>query len=81
MTSVISMRYDIACKIGPLFREYPCRRVPAVDRVYWIVELPDAHTTVGNQPMDGIDVEYFFTPDEARAWGERDIARRMEVVE
>ena len=81
MTSVISMSADTASKIGAFFREYPCHRAPEVGRVYWMVDLPNAHTTVGNQPMEGIDVEYFFTPKEAQMWSQRDILRRMGVEE
>jgi len=79
MTACISVPWEHARTVGVLLSPVPTKEAPEVDRVYFLVQVAIGHDRWPFPPCDDFEAQYFWTPEEAQAWGEADIERRMEV--
>ena len=82
MTAVISVPWSSARLAGYLLADgEPIRtkEAPEVDRVYFLVSITLEHDHWPFPPCDDFEAQYFWTPEEAIAWGERDVERRLAV--
>jgi hypothetical protein len=83
MTAVVSVPWAQARLAGQLLSDggsLPTLEAPEVDRVYFLVPVAIGHDHWPFLPSDDFEAQYFWTPEEAQAWGERDVERRLEEV-
>lgn len=52
------------------------KEAPEVDRCYFLVSVQIGHDRIPFLNTDDIEVQYFWTRQEAEAWGDRDVERR-----
>ena len=80
MTGCISVPWGLASMAGSLLgdgRPLPTRRAPEVGRVYFLVPVAVGHDRWQFPDTDDFTAAYFWTPEEAMAWGTADIERRL----
>ena len=56
----------------------PTKEAPEVGRAYLLIPMRVGHDDVsGFLTADDVEIQYFWTPEEAVKWGERDVERRL----
>ena len=79
MTAVLSVPWALARTVGVLLPPAPTKEAPEVDRIYFLVQVAIGHDHWPFPPCDDFEAQYFWTQEEAMAWGDQDIERRMGV--